>query len=329
MKDSELSHLIFSELINGHSIEYSEKFGELYIKHQSHLDSIKVEKQYSYFYSKAIEQNIPTNNNKEKTILLEGLWTKKEQEDLNNTKEFIRGARENLSREYLFSKRKTWRKEILDSEKHLDALFIKKDYILGSTAEKYANQQAFHYQVVNSFYKDQEFKEKLEIDDTSNNEYEELVDLYNKYQDKFREESLKKIAISNFFTNLFYMCGDNAYYFYGRPIVNLTNHQTSLFMWGKYFKNLIGQYGDRIPKDMSENVDDTIEWFEITQNAEKSGILKEDENADGGMGSIIGATKRDMEMLGIDTSRVMNIGKEIGKSGKGHLDKDDLFRMTG
>jgi hypothetical protein len=329
MKYSEKSHLIFSELINGFSIENSEKFGDLYIKHQSHLDSIKIEKQYSYFFSRAIEQNIPTNKNREKIIISEGLWTKKEEDDFNNTKEFIRGARENLSREFLYSKRKTWRKEIADSENHLDALFIKKDYLIGSTAEKYANQQAFHFQIVSSFYKDSEFKERLEIDDTSSSEYEELITLYQKYQDKFQEENIKKIAISSFFTNLFYMCGDNAYYFYGKPIVSLTNHQTNLFAWGRYFKNLTGQYGDKIPKEMSENVDDTIEWFEITQNAEKSGILKDDENADGGMGSIMGATKKDMEMLGIDTSRVMNIGKEIGKKSNGMLTKDDLFNMTG
>lgn len=327
MKNQEDSHLIFSEIISSYSIEFSEKLGTLYLRHTNHLESLKIEKQYLYFLSKAREQNLPIYSDREKLIYADG-WTKKEQEDLDNTKSFIQGLRDNISHEYLYSRRKVWRKEIYDAEKRLDALLMKKDYLMGSTAEKYANQQSFHYQVINSFYKDDKLTQKLEIDDTSNEEYEELVKIYHKYQERMGGDAIKKIAISPFFTSIFSMSGDNAYYFYGRPVVNLTNHQTNLFMWGRYFKSLMGQYGDRLPKDMNDNPDDMLEFFEITQNAEKAGVLKEDEEADGGMASIVGASKKDMEMLGIDTSRVVNMSDKISKAG-GILDREALFKMTG
>jgi len=328
VKNQEDSHLVFSEIISSYSIEFSERLGTLYLRHTNHLESLKIEKQYLYFLSKARDQNLPTYSDREKLIYSDG-WTKKEQEDLDNTKTFIQGLRDNISHEYLHSRRKVWRKEIYDAEKRLDALLMKKDYLMGSTAEKYANQQSFHYQVINSFYKDDKLTQKLEIDETSNEEYEELVKIYHKYQERMGGDAIKKIAISPFFTSIFSMSGDNAYYFYGRPVVNLTNHQTNLFMWGRYFKSLMGQYGDRLPKDMNDNPDDMLEFFEITQNAEKAGVLKEDENADGGAFSVVGATKKDYDMLGIDTNRIVNMGDKISKSGKNMLSRDDLFAMNG
>ena len=329
MNSSEQNHIIFSEIINSYSSEINDKFGDVYIKHQSHLDSLKIERQYLYFLSKARAQNLPNNLEREKAIISDELWTKKEEDDLLNSKSFIQGLKDNLSREYLYSRRKIWRKEMLDAENKLRALIIKKDYLIGSTAEKYANKESFHYQVINSIFLDENLTKKIQIDDTSNEEYDELVNIYNRYLDRISGENIKKIAVSPFFTNIFYMAGDNAYYFYGKPIVSLTSHQTNLFLWGQHFKSLMGKYGDRLPKSMSETPDDMMDWFEITQSAEKAGILKEDENADGGMMSIVGATKKDMEMLGIDSSSVVNIGKEISKTGKGILTKDDLFRMNG
>ncbi len=328
MKNSEQNHIIFSEIINSHSIEFSEKLGELYIRHQTHLESLVVEKQYIHFLTKAREQNIPSNSERERLIISENLWSKKEEDDLSNTKIFIQGLGDNISREYLHSRRKIWRKEIYDAEKRLDALLMKKDYLIGSTAEKYAHEQSFHYQVINSFYRDSGLNEKVQIDDTSNDEYGELVKIYNRYQERMLNDNIKRIAVSPFFTNLFHMCGDNAYYFYGKSIVSLTSHQTNLFMWGRYFKSLMGQYGDKLPKSMSDDADDMMEFFEISQNAEKSGILKEDEASDGGMMSLPGANKKDMEMLGIDTSRVVNMSKEIAKHG-GHINKDELYKLNG
>jgi len=327
MKDEQF-HICFSEIINGYSLGYDDKIGDIYIKHITHLESLKIEKQYLSLLKEAREKNLPSNETREKDIFQEG-WTKKEEEQLNNTKLFISSAQENISKEFLLSKRKMWRREILNSEKQLDSLWMKRDYLIGTTAEKHANKQLFYYQISNYMFKDENFIHKIVDDDTQEKEYEKLVEIYNKYLEKMGGETIKRIAISPFFTNIFYMSGDNAYYFYGKPIVNMTKHQSNLFLWGRHFKNLMGQYGDRLPKDIADNPDDILEWFEITQNVEKSGILKEDESADGGMMSLPGATKKDYEMIGIDPSRIVNMGEKIAKSGKNMLTKEELFEMNG
>src|SRR5260221_4447258 len=125
MKNSEQDHIIFSEIIASHSIESSKRFGDLYLKHPNHLESLKVEKQYLNFLSKARDQNLPSNSVREKEIISDGVWTKKEEDDLTNTKTFIQGLRDNISHEYRYSRRLICEKEIYEAEKQLDALLMK------------------------------------------------------------------------------------------------------------------------------------------------------------------------------------------------------------
>ena len=329
MKNSDENHLIFLEIINCYSPVYDSVLGELFIKHLSQIESINIEKQYVYALNKAIENKIPTNDQKLQSLIKDGLWTKKEEDSLKDNLTFVQGMRDNISREFLLSRRKLLRKELVLTEKKIESLLNKKDYLLGFTAERYARQQYMYHQMKQCFYKDDKFIERFSIEELQDEEtYDKIRNIYEGYIKRVNIETIKEITISPFFTNLFYMAGDNAYDFFGKPIVSLTGFQRDLFLYGKYFKNLMGQYGDKLPKDMSENPNDIIEFFEITQNVEKSGILKDD-GKDVSTTSIMGATKEDMRLMGIDPAQVKDIGKEIAKSGKGFLSKDDLYKLNG
>ena len=90
----------------------------------------------------------------------------------------------------------------------------------------------------------------------------------------------------------------------------------------------MSQYGDKVPESMTESADDMLEFFEITKNVENSGILK-DNGTEIGSTSIVGATKEDMKLMGIDQSMIRNLGDDIAKSGKTMLTKEDLMKMRG
>ena len=330
MNSYEENHLVFSEIINCYSTSWDESIGEVYIKHPSHLDSIKVEKEYFYALEKAKTQKIPFNIEKEKSIFQQNLWTKQEEDSIKDNLKFIEGMRENISREFLISRRRLLKKELYDCEKRLDSLLMKKDFLMGFTAEKYARQQSIYYQVKNSFYKDEKLIEKFSENELQDEDiYLKLIEIYNKYQKRINQDSIKNIAISPFFANLFYMAGDNAYYFFGLPVVKLTSHQSDLFMNGRYFKSLMEKYGNKLPEEMKQNPNDMIEFFEITQNVEKSGILEDDKDGNSSASSILGATKEDLRLMGVNPSQIQDIGKEIAKSKTGMLSKDDLYKMMG
>ena len=52
--------------------------------------------------------------------------------------------------------------------------------------------------------------------------------VYSKNNEKFKAEVLKKIALADFFTNIFYLCEDNVFNFYGKPVIILTFYQIEI-----------------------------------------------------------------------------------------------------
>jgi hypothetical protein len=330
MKPNEENYLIFSEIINGYSAIKNHELGEVFIKHASNFELLKSEKHYFYSLKEAVDKNLPTNSKREKDIISQGFWTNREEEKIADTIKFIQGLRENISKEYLLSQRKRLRREVANAEKTLDSLLMKKDYLIGLTAEKYAKRQSIYYQITDSFYKNETLTEKFAPDELNDEEmYEKLCGIYECYNNRINIKTIRSIAISSFFMNLFIMCGDNAYFFYGKPIIQLTNFQSTLFTEGRYFKNLISQYGERIPKEMNDNPEDMMDFFEITHNVEKSGILKDDGSENVAATSLVGATKEDMILMGIDPSQIRSVSKDMAKLGKSMLNKEDLLKLRG
>ena len=264
---------------------------------------------------------------KEKEIFKDGIWTAEQENKIKDIKMFIEGMNEHLSKSFLYSKRKIFKKEIYDAEIRLNSLISQKNYFIGKTAESFANDKARYYQILSSFYKDEGLKNKL-IDLIPEEElYIELKELYEKSMQKINGKTIKKISLSPFFYSMYSMCGDNAYYFYGKPISNLTNFQIDLMSYGRYFKDMLSKYGSKIPDEMNEDPDDIMEWLSINQNVESSGILKEDDGQNISSTSITGATKEDLKLMGINPAQIVNMSKEISKHG-GIIDKDAMYKMN-
>jgi hypothetical protein len=320
-------HVLFSEIITGTSFISDSGLGDLYIKHLNQLNFLLIQKEYDKYFEEARNKKIPTYLNREKTIIESKDWPQEKENKIKETKTFIEGLQDKLSREYLHSRRKLFKKEIDDAVQRINKLFIEKNYLIGFTAEQYANKQSLYIQAKLSLYKDELLTQKFITDDISDEaEYNKLINLYEKSLENITQDSFKRIAISSFFNSMFSICGDNAYYFYGKPIVSLTNFQVELFLWGRYFKGLLSQYGNDIPPSMSKNPDDMMDFFEIRENTKKSGVLEGgDENTVGT--TIIGGSKEDLKLMGVDTSQIRDIGQEIKKKG-GMLTREDMYKLS-
>jgi len=235
--------------------------------------------------------------------------------------------REQISQSYLFSKRKIFKKEISEAINRIDKLMVKKNILIGRTAEQFANERLLYYKIFNNTYKDQNFKHKYFEVEPEQEEYNEFVNLYKKEINKINGESIKNIALSSYFISMYNMCGDNAYFFYGKPIIHLTDFQSDLFIYGKYFKDLMSRYGGEIPDEMKEKPDDIIEWFEIKQNVDKFKVLEGDGDDNKNASTIVGATKEDLKIMGVIPAQMANMSEIMAKKGKTVLSKDDLYNM--
>ena len=126
--------------------------------------------------------------------------------------------------------------------------------------------------------------------------------------------------------NSFFICNDDPLQFYGKPVVELTMNQVSLFSIGKYFKAMISKTEAQPPE--TENVDELIEWYESTLSKEALAKQIEDKQAT----TVVGASKDDLKGV-IDTSMGVNLGKQAAKirqeTGKTALDMEDMLKIHG
>ena len=141
---------------------------------------------------------------------------------------------------------------------------------------------------------------------------------------------MKRVALSGFFLNNFYLCKDNPFIFYGKPVVELTYHQGDLFSYGRYFKHVLSEMKHQPPPDVMEDPDKLIEQYDVQQNQEK---MNEGKDTSGTASTYIGATKEDMDSLGIteevkNDPNVVDLNEELAKA-DGDLSMEDLIKLHG
>lgn len=329
--NQEFYRILFSEVINGFTLTNHSVFGQVFIKHFSYVEVGQIDSVYNTYLETAEKQGIPTYKEREKQIIADGFWTQKEEDYINDNEKLVTNLKINISKDYLPSRRKILRSQINEIQKDINKYKLRKDYFIGQTAEHYANKKLTFYKIINSYFKDVESKEKLiqnpDEEIRGDESYYELISLYNKYQEKFDSDNMRMLSISPFFTSIFYLSSDDAFSFYGKPIVNLTNYQADLYSYARYYKSVISQFGSSIPNEIKNNPEELSEWVDVRQNATEQKIIGDD-NQDGGGGSIVGANSEDLKILGIVVPKKNPLFEELKKKG-GTLNKDDLFRLTG
>ena len=158
---------------------------------------------------------------------------------------------------------------------------------------------------------------------------EELIGVYNKSTKKFQSGSLKRISVSGFFTNLFYLCDDDPFVFFGKAVVGLTFYQIELFGYGRYYKNLIQNSENQPPEEISKDPEKLVEWFESSKSARETLDKSKIEGQEGSATSLVGASKEDLKRLGLDNpNETINLAKKAAEKG-GKLTMDDMMKLHG
>ena len=141
------------------------------------------------------------------------------------------------------------------------------------------------------------------------------------------EANIKRIALSGFFLNNFYLCKDNPKIYFGKPVVELTYNQSELFSYGRYFKHILSDMKNKPSPEIMDDPDKLIEMYNIGQNSSKMKQSAEDSDAS----TVVGATKEDLERMGMSSpseDKGVSLSKEASKKG-GKLSMDDLIKLHG
>ena len=156
-------------------------------------------------------------------------------------------------------------------------------------------------------------------------EVSECLELLAEMYGDFSNDQMKLIAICPFFMNTFYLCGESSSDFFGRPIVELTNFQTSLLSSGRYYKNLISN-SKSAPEDYYETPRKLSEWYHLQDKTQNMKDSLQDKG-DGGGKSILGANKEELKALESEEEGVIDLGKLSNE--KGGLSFEEILKLHG
>jgi len=331
--DKNKLRLLFIDILKGYSLSYY-KSNKLYFKHNTSFDSGEIDHLKQEFIEKAKRNGLPTEDQKEEYLILEGIWSKESNEKIKKLKSDISTLRQTKSKLFKSDDINEFNKQIDEKKLELITLTVERKDLLGFTVEDYANKKINEYYMFNSLFKDKNLKDRYfseqEFDELENKDISEILTIYNDINKNFIETNLKKISLSSYYLSLFNLCDENAYNLYGKPIIYLTFYQMEIFGYARYFKNALSEAKHKPANEYYEDPEKLIEWLESSKNVEE--VLTKSENnlskTEGAIAtSIVGAKKEDLAKIGKDENSI-SLHKEAQKKG-GVLSMEDLMKMHG
>ncbi len=326
--------IVYFDILNGYTkIDNSILGKDLYVKHLNVFDSIGTDKDYKKSFNRAKGLGIPTEEEQLKYLAKEDLWTDEREGELTELKGALLNLEQTKSQLFLKSQIESIKEEISETQQQIDGLTLQRAELMGMTAEIFASKKANEGFMLKVLYDDEKFQTPAlpeeKYDSLSDQKLNELMAQYSVRTKNLSMGQLRKIAISTFFVNFFYLAEDNPYTFYGKPIVQLTYYQSELFALGRYFKHLASEAKTKPPPEIAEDPEKLIEFYETRKNAEEFMEKNEARSKHDGSGgtSIVGATQEDLQNMGYSKAQQgVDLHKYAASKG-GSLNMQDFIEL--
>ena len=329
--DGESLKVVFSEVLRGYTSVESPSYKKICVKHFNNFDSAELDIRSQSFRDKAVKEGLPSRKDRIDYLVKEGVWTEKKNKEILNTKTNLAGLQKTKEKVFLQIHIDQANKEIEEAQMKLAIQERDKEELIGFTAEAYASRRINEHYMYNALLGEDQGKlfSKEEFDELGERQMVELIGMYNKSTKKFKSGTLKRISVSGFFTNLFYLCSDNPFVFFGKAVVELTFYQIELFGYGRYYKSMIENSENKPPEEISKDPEKLVEWFESSKSARETLDKSKFAGQEGSATSLVGASKEDLKRLGLDNpNETINLAKKAAEKG-GSLTMDDMMKLHG
>lgn len=292
---------------------------------------------YKSYVKEGDKEGLPTQEYMEAHLKTEGVWTEKDDKEVADIKNLIERLVEGKKVIYLKSDLDRQNQDIEENEKKYYAKKAQKDKLLGLTAEMWAEKKVNEHYIIQSFYLDEQFKQKYLTDDfydgLSEVQMQDIVHAYNEEMETVGDKNIKRLAIQEFFQVYWSLSTENLFNFFGRPICDLTYFQVKLGSYGRMFKNLL-EGADKLPEEVRTDPDKLLDYIRTGENA-KERMEKAAQNSpdnDVVASTLIGAKNEDYKAVGITSDSTVSLSSELKRKtaeGKQGLDMHDLMKMHG
>ena len=317
--------LSFNEIIKGYS---KRKFrnSPIFIKHLGITEKAFFDFRFKEFYEYALSSGILSEEEAVKRVVEDGFWSEKEEEEIDVLKNYIDRlilTKKNFVRKLEIE---TISKQIDEERQKLAKKISQRKDVLGKTAEDYASNRSNDYIIYESLYKDENLKERaFKEEEFEEMTYEDLIEyilFFNEYMDDFKEYNLQKISLLDFF-HPYYLVLDQPMQFWGKPMVQLTDFQVRLTIYGKIFKNIF-ETTENIPDEIRQNPDKLFEYTD--RSKAKKNFEGKQKNKDKASGeAVFGATKEEMQEMKTSGAKTINEAMK----GKKTMTMQELMKLHG
>ncbi len=291
---------VYAEIIRGYSTE-SWDGQTIYLKHLCHFDQVDIDLYYEEALARAKERGIPTEAANVKWLEEQGLWVRKDESALTMQKSYVENLEKTKNKMFLKVQIDDMQRQINSGREELYKMMVRKVGLIGLTCEQVAEQKIQLYYVYLSAFRDAKMTERVfsmdQINQLDEDESNALMDLYISSSRRFGHDALRKIAVSGYFTNYFYVCGENIASFFNRPIAELSMHQINLLSYALYYKRILST--NNVPDEMRDNPDKLEEYVMKTANF-KEATAKAGQT--GNRVGLVGATQADFDALNLKNS---------------------------
>jgi hypothetical protein len=326
---------IYNEITKGFTEQKINK-KIFYFKHPSFAEHFNIYNNYNLILKDVRNQGLPTEEEKIKEAIEEGWWTNEKELEIQNLRKVIRNLIKTRGKLVIPSQKEGIDKQIRRSEGLLMTFTRERTEIVSFTAENYTSTRFLDEMVLALTFKNRELTERAfsqdEYYNLSDSFSDKIKDAFEKYSNIFNSLNLKHVAASGFFQNLVYL-NEDAYSFWGKPVVNCTKYQIDLLLYGKMYKNLIKNYaenGKPVADDVIADPEKFVLWVENQGSNKKTEITKNRKKASSNnmVSSTVGASSDDLKKMGTKVEKLAG-GKtllQMASEAGGTLEKEQYLK---
>lgn len=216
---------------------------DVYIRHLSHFNHLHYDLLQQQYEDEAIAKGAKREEDRLKELRAQGKWSDEKERDIIRQKDGIARFEDTIRVTAQPSVVKGLTIQVEEEKTKLYTMLSEKANLLGMTAEVYAQRMLNDYYVVTNLFATEDLKTPLftfdSFDDLEDSLVEEILKIYHAAIEPCGDQQLRFLAVQDFFSSYYNLCGDRLDGFYGRPVCEMTYYQVRLGGIARYFKSIM------------------------------------------------------------------------------------------
>lgn len=289
---------VFAEIIDGYTCSEAEG-RNVVIRHLNNADQYALERHYDTIYNRAREKGLPTEEESLEVMIEADVWSREEESAIADLEVYVKNLEQTKKNLIIPSQITKINKDIDEGTADLLEKKNKRKSLLSETCESYARNKNNDYSIYLSLYRDKDLKEKFftwdEFCEVPKSQLNEWFVTYMNETKHLSPENIKYLAINAMFALYYNLLGSkNLHTFFPQPIYELSFYQLNLLNYGKILNSILENI-EGIPEEIKKEPDDLLAYAE-SKNKHKDLV---DKSKDKQGFSVMGATKKDMDEIGV------------------------------